>query len=144
MRACAGPIDLIDRKGKHLECFSYGGELRIELKETSTRLILNSPAPILIRPAHALVNMLAEESEILLAERRAATPDPEIFEKHLASADPLALYRACLEALYEQLHHLPTEENELMFKYKHMLSSEREAIEQVSTESLNPCLEKIL
>lgn len=131
LQLCAGPFDLIDRKGKHMEGFTYGGALHIEVGEHGTKLTFNSPAPILVRPFHPLANWLAEETEILLAQRRAKFPDDETFAHHLAVAEPMTLYRACLEALEERLHSLPQDDNELMWKFKHMVKEERHYVEEL-------------
>ena len=131
LQVCAGPIDLIDRKGKHLEGFTYGGTLHIEVSEHGTKLALSSPAPVLVRPFHALANLLAEETEILLAQRRASMPDEDTFERHLREAEPLTLYGACLEALQERLRRLPPDDDELMLKFKHMVKEERQMMEEL-------------
>jgi hypothetical protein len=131
LRVCAGPFDLIDRKDKHVEGFTYGGELHIEVGETTTKLTLESPAPILVRPNHALANLLAEESEILLAKRRATVNDEEVVEQHLAEAEPLQLYKACLDELEERQQRLPPGDDALMMKFKHMVKEERRAVEDL-------------
>ena len=131
LKICAGPFDLVDRKGKHVEGFTYGGTLHIEVGENATKLSLDSPAPILDRPFHALANLLAEESEILLAQRQAIMHNEEVFEQRLAVVEPLALYRACLEALQERLRHLPQDGDELMLKFKHMVKEERQVVDEL-------------
>lgn len=129
IQVCAGPFDLIDRTDKHVDGFTYGGSLHIEVSEGVTALTLESPAPILVRTHHAMANLLAEESEILLAQRRAKVIDEEALEQHLIEAEPLKLYRACLEALQERLVHLPHTDDPLMLKFKHMVREERQAVE---------------
>ena len=42
---CAGIVDLIDQKGKHLDAFTFGGALHIQTEEERTLLVLTSPAP---------------------------------------------------------------------------------------------------
>jgi hypothetical protein len=144
LRICAGPFDLVDRKGKHIEGFTYGGRLEIEVSDHSTSLTLDSPAPILVRPHHALSNLLAEESEILLAQRRATIIDEEALEQHLADADPLKLYRACLQALQERLQHLPLSDDQLMMKFKTMVRQERQAVEDILPGSSEAGLDELV
>jgi hypothetical protein len=51
--------------------------------------------------------VLAEEAEILLAQRRSAwLPGLEDYEQRLIHARPGVLYAACLQALHERFHSL--------------------------------------
>lgn len=108
-RACSGRVILQDRKGKTVEAFTFGGNLQMESKEALTIGILTSPAPILeLTSTSSIPSVLAEETEIIFAERRAEwEPDHMTFNKKLIMADPFFLYCACLEYLkvkYEQSH----------------------------------------
>jgi hypothetical protein len=102
-RACAGRVILWDRRGKEVVTFTFGGDLSIEPGEAHTTCTLASPAPIiLLTDEPTIPRTLAEEVEVLLARRRAAWGlDKKEYEQRLASADPLALYAACLEVLSE-------------------------------------------
>jgi hypothetical protein len=104
-RACAGRVILWDRRGKEVVAFTFGGDLSIEPGEPHTTCTLTSPAPIILLTGEPTTpRTLAEEVEVLLARRRAAWGlDKKEYEHRLASADPLTLYAACLEALDETL-----------------------------------------
>ncbi len=113
-RMCAGRVTLWDRRGKEVAAFTFGGDLSIkpdEPGESHTTCTLTSSAPIILLTGELTTpRMLAEEAEILLARRRAAwEPNKKGYEQRLASADPLALYTACLETLSETL---PTSQEE--------------------------------
>lgn len=103
-KVCAGPVVLTDRVGKEVEAFTFGGDLRIQLEENYTTCSHESPAPILeIKKGDDIPRILAEEMEIILAERRAAwIPNEEDYERRLVKADPLDLYIACLDFLREK------------------------------------------
>ena len=142
---CAGPIELIDRKGKHLDVFSFGGSLKIEAAEEHTTLVLTSPAPILLTGESPLDRLLVEEAEILLAQRQAALEAaPGLFDQHLQEAPPLELYHAMLTAIRERYRHLPASENELTLKFRHTLRVELEAVEEELSELHRRPLEGLL
>ncbi len=106
-RVAAGRVILADRKGKVVEAFSFGGALRVEAVAEHVIARLESPAPILplLTPGSAAV-LLANQVEILLAQRRAAWDSrgkPQLFEGRLAAADPHLLYVACLAHLHAEL-----------------------------------------
>jgi hypothetical protein len=99
-RACAGGFKVIDRIGKSVDAFSFGGTLSVHSEESLTTCLLESPAPILaVGSDSAIPTILAEECEIILAERRAAWLKERNFNEHLAATDPLKLYIACLSFL---------------------------------------------
>ena len=100
----AGPIDLIDRQGQKRDIFSFGGKLTIHSSEELTACTLESPAPLLVEGGlDTLPRVLAEEAEILLAQRRSAwLPGLEDYEQRLIQARPDVLYAACLKALHER------------------------------------------
>jgi hypothetical protein len=146
-RVCAGQFDLIDRKGKHLEAFTFGGELVIVADNLCTTLTLKSPAPILLMfSMHSAPTLLAQEVEILLAQRRAAWEhDPETFDRRLVAADPLALYLACLEAIRQRFAHFPNTEDDFMVKFKHTIKAEIDHLKDEWSPVLPmPTLEAIL
>jgi hypothetical protein len=144
-RICAGPVDLIDRKGKHLDLFSFGGALQIEPEAEHTLLVFTSPAPILLTTESPLDRLLVEESEILLAERQAAREvTPGLYDQHLQEAPPLELYHAMLAAIQERYRHLPPSENDLILKFKHILRMELAATEEELSELHRRPLEGLL
>jgi hypothetical protein len=107
-QVCAGLVEMEDWKGKKEEAFTFGGRLTIESQDTVTTCMLTSSAPILeisgATPLHAL---FIEEMEILFAKRKAAYHHHHEYETRLIEADPLKLYCACLEALFQKFEHLP-------------------------------------
>lgn len=108
-KVAAGQVHIEDKKGKEAEAFTYGGDLTINSSDpTATRCSLISAAPILGNYAEDfVVGVICEETQILLAERRAAWEGREDdFERRLGSADPLALYYACLASLQDRLKHI--------------------------------------
>jgi hypothetical protein len=107
-RVCAGEIDIEDARQEHVKAFTFGGTLRLDSDARRTLCRLVSPAPLLerARGISSLPEQLIEEVQILFAERRAAQDD-DAFERRLAAADPLPLYRACLAALNEKFAHFP-------------------------------------
>lgn len=125
-RACAGRVILRDRKGKKVEAFTFGGDLRIESEGKLTACVLTSPAPILERTGTSSIpELLAEETEIIFAERRADwESDHSTFKDRLAAADPFILYCICLESLKEKFEQYPPREDEFIQQFVHFLNTE--------------------
>jgi len=100
-RICAGQMDLIDRRGKHLDLFTFGGQVVIQDDAGRTRIQVASTAPILsIGQMQTVPALLSQEAEIILAQRRAAwEPDLTGFERRLCAVEPVALYLACLDEI---------------------------------------------
>ncbi|NTU63778.1 MAG: hypothetical protein HGB05_10350 [Chloroflexi bacterium] len=111
-RVCAGEIDIEDVRHEHVKAFTFGGDLRIDSDAQRTVCQLTSPAPLLehARQTLSLEEHLIEEVYILFAERR-AVQDDDVFDRRLAAADPLLLYRACLAALSAKFAHFPVTDN---------------------------------
>jgi hypothetical protein len=132
-RACSGRVILQDRKGKIIEAFTFGGDLRIESKESLTIGILTSPAPILeLTSTSSIPSILAEETEIIFAERRAEwEPDHTTFNKKLINADPLTLYCACLEALREKFEHSRLLDNDIIHHFAHFIQTEIKVLQKL-------------
>lgn len=105
LRWTVGPIDLIDRRGKKVEAFGFGGSLHVESAAEMTHVVLESEAPILeLLDEGSFPYLLAEEVEIVLAELRGqARSGLAELETELGRADPLALYLACLSAIRARL-----------------------------------------
>ncbi len=125
-RACAGHVILQDRKGKKVEAFTFGGDLRIESEEMLTACFLTSPAPILVLIGTSSIPMLlAEETEIIFAERRADwEADRSTFKDRLTAADPFTLYCVCLEAMKEKFERYPSRGDEFIQQLVHFLYTE--------------------
>ena len=104
VRVCAGTIIIRDRVNKEVEVFSLGGEMTVNSQLDLTACTYTSPAPIFdLLSDYSLDTLLAEEIEILLAQRRAAwAGHPAQFEARLARAEPRSLYIACLKVLHER------------------------------------------
>ncbi len=108
-RVAAGQIHIEDKTGKEIEAFTFGGDLSIDSNDPQvTRCTLVSEAPILGNYAEdSAACVISEETQILLAERHAAWEGREDeFEMRMGSAEPLALYYACLAALQDRLKHI--------------------------------------
>jgi hypothetical protein len=107
-RVCAGEIDIEDVRQEHVKAFTFGGDLRIDSDARRTICQFTSPAPLLEHARHqvSLEEHLIEEVLILFAQRR-AVQDDDVFDRRLAAADPLQLYRACLAALDEKFSDFP-------------------------------------
>jgi hypothetical protein len=121
-----GRISLHDRKGKQVEAFTLGGQLHIEPQDQSTLCSVSSTGPIfsLLVP-DTLSAILAEEIEILIAERRAAWAGaPAAFEKRLLQCESQQLYLACLRALADRLADYPFIEDDPLNQLIHFLRSE--------------------
>jgi len=105
---CAGRIKLYDRKGKPVQAFTFGGRLSIAEQPGWIECRIESPAPILdLSSGSPTVLTLAEETEIIFAERRAAWPDDADFEDRLVKVAPEVLYAACLDALRDRFAGMP-------------------------------------
>jgi len=132
-RACAGRVILQDRKGKKVEAFTFGGDLRIESEDMLTACVLTSPAPLLERTGtSSIAELLAEETEIIFAERRADwEPDHSAFKDRLTAADPFILYCICLESLKEKFEQYPPREDEFIQQFVHFLNTEIKTLHEL-------------
>jgi hypothetical protein len=130
-RVCSGRVILQDRKGKKVEAFTFGGDLQIESKEEVTIGNLTSPAPILeLTSTSSFPSLLAEETEIIFAERRAEwEPDHTTFNKKLIMADPFVLYCACLEYLEVKYEHSHIRDDGVIQHFAQFLHDEIEALQ---------------
>jgi hypothetical protein len=126
-----GRIVIEDRKNKTAEAFSFGGDVEIQTIQGLTRVVFKSPAPILsLGREQSNAYLLAQEAEVLLAERRAAWGnDEDGYEKRLAETDPLGLYHSILEMLRERFRHYPSTGNDAIQEFVHFLNVESRTLE---------------
>jgi hypothetical protein len=146
-QALTGLVEIVDRKGKKEEAFIFGGNLTIEARETSTTCSLTSPVPILQMSRVGSQHMMfIEEVEILFAERSASLlSEHSIYEAHLANADPLQLYMACLQTLIEKFDSLKRVPEPRIQDFIAFLHGERKRLkEDGSLSGQSPTLEDIL
>ncbi len=127
-----GIIEIVDRKGKKEEAFSFGGSLTIDSGESATICTHTSPAPILeMSKVGSLIMLFIEEIEILFAERSASLlAEPHLYEQHLANADPYQLYLACLQTLIEKYDSLKTVEKARGHEFRDFLHRERRRLRE--------------
>jgi hypothetical protein len=122
-------IDVEDARHEHVKAFTFGGTLHLDSDARRTICQLVSPAPLLehARELSSLEENLIEEVQILFAERR-AVQDDDAFDRRLAAADPLQLYRACLVALNEKFAHFPSTDD-AQRPFKQFLHSATQSLE---------------
>jgi hypothetical protein len=137
IRVASGQLVMIDRIGKRVEAFSFGGKLLVESHETFTIFSLESPAPILYLDEMTTLQMrLVDEVKIIFAERRAAwLHDPSKFEKKLAQVEPLMLYASCLQKLEVTLKCYPCIGNDLVSR---MISVVKQEMKRLKLEGVWP------
>ena len=109
-----GAIDIIDRKQKVVEAFSFGGTLHVENGAQSTTCTLQSPAPLfevntaIHTGAVDAVSIFVEEVEMLFARARAGWHGNDAgFMRTLATLDPELLYASCRQAVRAHLKAQP-------------------------------------
>jgi hypothetical protein len=122
---CAGQVDLLDRKGKHVDFFTFGGDLHVEkVDETRTLIVLSSEAPFLMAQPHtSAINLLIQEVEIQMAQLRAEWCRSDgSFDECLACLNPFDLYRMCLVAILQRIGQW--EYDETVFKLRHLIQDE--------------------
>ncbi len=145
--ACCGPLIAVDRLGKEVQAFTFGGALGIQPGENQTIAVLTSPAPIFeVNPLNPVTELFIDEIEILLAMRRAANLEtPGLYEQRLASSESLALYHACLRGVQQRLHSLGELDAPLPSTLWNQLAAEIQRIEQEHPSlKAAPCLEDLL
>lgn len=122
-----GIVEIIDRKGKKIEAYIFGGTLEIDTEETSTVCTLTSSASIIeMGEVGSLQMMFIEEVEILLAERSASLlAEHRVYEKHLVEADPFQLYLACLQTLIQKYDTLKQVDEVRVHEFSDFLHRER-------------------
>jgi hypothetical protein len=129
-RVCAHRILIVDRVGKRIEVFCFGGTLDILNHQQETICVFQSPAPILdLTSLHSVHMLFASEVEILIAERRAAwnPHHPHEFMRHLAQVEPTSLYIACLDTIAAKFAEYPHISDPVYHQFIHLLQQEIEA-----------------
>ena len=136
-QTCTGLVEMIDRKGRKEEAFTFGGDLTIHSKDKFTLLILASPAPIIdISAADQTKMLFVEEVEILLAERRAALlANKNTYESHLADVNPLKLYVSCVHNLIEKFEQMDHKEDPEIMVFLNFIHAE---FKRLKDEELAP------
>lgn len=129
-QACVGPMELIDRKGKHVDLYIFGGEVSLDVSEDCTCLALASEAPIILPYTnYSVPSLFVQEVEIQLAQLRAEWCQKKgAFDNCLASLEPLELYRMCLVGVLERLQVLEQEGDRVLVKLLHILEAELVAL----------------
>lgn len=130
---CAGRILISDRVAKHVEGFCFGGTLDIFHRPQETICVFQSPVPILdMNTYHSTDMLLANEVEILIAERRAAwdPQHPHDFTAHLAQLDPTTLFITSVDALTAKFANHPLLIDPVYRQFFHMLEHERSEWQQ--------------
>lgn len=98
-RISAGKIYIRDRYTKTETALCFGGQLKFDTTAEATTCSISSPAPILhVSSGNDGIRTLAEEVEILLAERRAHWIHNLVtYAQKLTAVDARILYFVCLE-----------------------------------------------
>jgi hypothetical protein len=127
---CAGRIKLRDRKDRQVEAFTFGGRLSIHEQPGRIECRIESVAPILdLSGGSPIAVTLAEETEIIFAERRAAWPDDADFDARLVKVAPDVLYAVCLEALRARFAEMPHQGLPQVTQFTSFLRAEISALE---------------
>lgn len=141
-RICAGEVIIESRHPAQVTALTFGGALAIESDDRRTICRLTSPVPILQHAVKqtTLEQLLIEEINVLWAQRRAAL-DEDDFERRLAAADPVRLYRACLVALAQKFENIPAHSQDDTYRrFRHYLHT----VMQTTTEENIPALSELL
>ncbi len=111
LRVCAGSVRLVDRFGKTVRFFTFGGELHVEAGDVCTRCTLRSAVPIIPQQATDYAHrLLAAEAEALIAGRRAVWSRRHAsMDSRLACAGAVELYAAALDVIRERIASYPPE-----------------------------------
>jgi len=111
-QVCPGRVILSDRLDKRIEFFTFGSLMEVTCEPGEIIYLLRSVAPILelTTPVETIPNLMAAETESLVAQARARWGrNDKGFSRRLASVDPFQFYLASLHSIllyYEQVHTL--------------------------------------
>lgn len=106
---CMGLIQAVDRIGKHLSFYSFGGLVKIVQHEDSLVVTITSPAPILNLNDSGIcvARQIADCAEAIVHQLKpnwrqsGGGIDDVGFYKRLLALDPLTAYRAVLTSAYK-------------------------------------------
>ena len=131
-QVCAGIVTIEDHKGKKVELFTFGGELRVESFDTYTLCCLTSPVPIInmvgLSPAQ---QRLADQIICILAERRAARLQSSgSFDQKLTTTSPEMLYCSFILELDNRLKRLPSAGSNLLIEMRSLVRKEMEVLKK--------------
>lgn len=138
--ACPGRVILLDRVGKSVHFFTFGGRLTVATTVEETAYSLCSPAPILkiVDEPWSISDQLAFEVETLLGKYQAAWGlDDGGFAQRLTQVDPLQFYLASLQRIlqnYRQSFML----REHFTQFYQMLLKEKNWLAQAGQELTSP------
>lgn len=131
-RSYPGRIHMIDRRGEEAHAFSFGGEWLVQSQEDLTLLRLRSSAPILhCDLASPIVNLLADEVEVLMAEQRALRRTMKIDPINVARVcEPMLIYASCLRSLSQKYRRLETAASPSILAFHQFLETEIADLEE--------------
>jgi hypothetical protein len=135
-RMCAGRLILSGVQDEPVQIFTFGSTMNLGHRARATLCQITSPAPLIplqLAYRHSTAMRLAEEIEVLFAQRRAAWGyDPGAYEQQLALADPHTLYLACLEALSIEFQDFCLEaEHDFILEFISFLQTEIQTIQKL-------------
>jgi hypothetical protein len=110
-QVCIGELSLENRKGEHLQAFSFGGSLQVALQGDDLLCNLTSTAPIFrlkSDPGSLGGGLLADEILEMLAEIQVGLSrhEDELYAR-LAGFDPYQLFLSCLVTLQKRVDSIP-------------------------------------
>ena len=146
-QAYAGLVEMVDRRGKKEEAYTFGGSLTIKSRDTVTNCVLESPAPILeISSANPILIMFIEEFQISFAKRKAVLLyESHNYEKLLANADPLSCCVDYIKSLVEKFDNFNHKEDPCILQFIKFLHAEKKRLKDEGYEpDLSSDLEEIL
>ena len=131
-RGYPGRIHMIDRRGEEAHAFSFGGAWLVQSQEALTLLKLSSNAPILdCNPTNPIINLLADEVEVLMAEQRALRRTMKIDPLRIAQVcDPMIVYTACIQSLSHKYLRLEATPSPSILEFHQFLEAEIAVLEE--------------
>ncbi len=131
-QVCPGRISIVDRVGKQLDFYSFGGlctVVRVTEPEPFTLFIVESLAPILALNSlmgHRVEDQLVNSTEALFARLRARYAALRLdMLPVLSKIPPLSLYGACIESMWRMYHQSPALST-IFDAFYRLLGSERQ------------------
>lgn len=110
-QVCIGEFSLENRKGEHLQAFSFGGVLQTTIQGDDLLCHLTSTAPIFRLkndPGSVGGGLLADEIiEMMAGIQAGLTGHEDEFYSRLAGVDPYQLFLSCLVSLQRRVDSVP-------------------------------------